>query len=167
MALPSAERTSCKLLTTPISQLLTFSLAYRSGVTTAVTAPMSASMISGLSYAYSLSAEHSLSSGAIVNPAAALHISLDNSKISISSKIAVLRKLLQSPSEEEETSEIVREIKSVKRGERRLVVEVNKADVIAAVIRLKREVAPGARITILGGTESWMVSCKAELLKSS
>jgi len=135
------------------------SLAYRSGVTTAVTAPISSSMFSGLSYAHSLGAEHPLSPGAIANPAAALHISLSNTKISISSKIAVLRKLLQSSTQEEETSEIVKEIKSVKRGERRLVVEVDKADVIAAVIRLKREVAPGARITILGGTESWMVRC--------
>ena len=82
---------------------------------------------------------------------------MTNAKTSISTKLAVLRKLLQSGSDEEDDSEIVKEVKAVKRGERRLVVEVDKADVIASLVRLKRDVAPGARITILGGAESWIV----------
>jgi hypothetical protein len=49
-------------------------------------------------------------------------------------------------------------VKEVKRGERRLVVEVAKADVMAAMVRLKRDVAPGMKMTFLGAHESWMVS---------
>lgn len=154
----STEKMSCESMCAESITEADYSWAYRSGVTAAVASPLSGGLFSGLSYAFSTSALTSLSQGAIINPAAALHIALDNSKQSISTKLAVLRHLLQSSSEAEETSEIVKEIKAVKRGERRLVVEVNKADVIASIVRLKREVAPGARITILGGTESWLVS---------
>ena len=135
-------------------------------MTTAVTSPLSSSsgIFSGLSYAWSTSAYHALEPHAIVSHSAALHISLTNSKTSISTKLAVLRKLLQSGNDEEDDSEIVKEIKAVKRGERRLVVEVDKADVIASLVRLKRDVAPGARITILGGLESWIVGLRAQCL---
>ena len=130
-------------------------LAFRAGVTTGVAAPISNGLFNGLSFAFSTSALHPLEQGAIVNPAASLYITLSNSKYSVSTKLAVLRHLLQGDSED---TELAREILAVRRGERRLVVQTEKADVIGAVVRLKREVAPGARITILGGTESWLVA---------
>jgi hypothetical protein len=134
------------------------SLAYKDGVTTGVTAPSSSSFFTGLSYAFSTSAETPLSPNAILNPSAALHLSLDSSKVSISTKIAVLRRLLSGELNDEEHSEIVDAVKDVKYGERRLVVSVDKADVMAALVRLKRDVAPGLKMTFLGGTEAWLVS---------
>lgn len=44
-----------------------------------------------------------------------------------------------------------------KHGLRRVVVEVNSADDTASLIRLKRDWAPGMKLTIMGGQESWMV----------
>jgi hypothetical protein len=134
------------------------SLAYKDGVTTAVTAPTSSSFFTGLSYAFSTSAEHPLSPNAILNPSAALYLSLDKNKVSISTKIAVLRRLLSGELNDEEHSEIVNVVKDVKHGMRRLVVTVNKADSMAALVRLKRDVAPGMKMTFLGGAEAWMVS---------
>ncbi|WVW85777.1 hypothetical protein I302_107815 [Kwoniella bestiolae CBS 10118] len=140
-------------------------LAYRSGVTTAVVSPKTSSWISGFAYAFSPESEHSLEHHSIQNPLTALHISLDNSKSSVSSKIAILRKLLSghshhasSSSEDEEGTELVRAFESIRKGELRLVIRTDKADVIASLIRLKRDVADKAKITILGGQESWIVA---------
>nr|XP_018261300.1 amidohydrolase [Kwoniella dejecticola CBS 10117]OBR83458.1 amidohydrolase [Kwoniella dejecticola CBS 10117] len=144
-------------------------LAYKSGVTTAVIAPKGSSWISGISYSFSPEAEHLLSKGAIQNKANALWIKLDNSKISTSSKIAILRKLLSGShshhvdmaegiKEEEEETELVSAFKKVSKGELRLVVKTDKADHIASLIRVKEEVAKDAKITILGGQESWIVA---------
>ena len=52
-------------------------------------------------------------------------------------------------------------------GELRLVVEVSKADIIAALVRLKREVAPEMKITLLGAHESWMVCPISRDIKES
>lgn len=138
------------------SQLKRRSLAYRSGLTTAVAFPISSSLFSGLSFSFSTSSPHPLSPHAILNPAAALHLSLDNAKLSISTKIAVLRRLLLG--EVGEYSELTQAMESVAKGEMRLVVQVSKADVMAALVRLKKEVAPQMRMTFLGGHEAWMVS---------
>ncbi|OCF30643.1 amidohydrolase [Kwoniella heveanensis BCC8398] len=131
-------------------------LAYRSGVTTAVVSPKSSSFFSGISFAFSPSAPHPLSHGAIQNSNGALHITLDNSKTSVSSKIAILRRLLLGDVQEEtELSEVLKE---VAKGKLRLVVNVDKADSIATLIRLKNEVAHKAKITVLGGQEAWLVA---------
>nr|XP_019011309.1 amidohydrolase [Kwoniella pini CBS 10737]OCF50090.1 amidohydrolase [Kwoniella pini CBS 10737] len=132
-------------------------LAYKSGVTTAVIAPKGSSWISGISYSFSPEAEHLLSKGAIQNKANALWIKLDNSKISVSSKIAILRKLLAGTHQEDE-NELVEAFKKISKGELRLVVKTDKADHIASLIRLKEEIAKDAKITILGGQESWLVA---------
>lgn len=125
-------------------------------MTQGVTPPQSSSFFQGLSFAFSTSAEHPLSDNAILNPSAALHLQLDNSQYSVSTKLAVLRRLLQNGTGED--TELTRLVNEVKHGAKTLVVHVNKADYIATLVRLKRDVAPGMKLTILGGAESWIVA---------
>lgn len=133
------------------------SLAHRSGVTTGVAFPISSSssLLYGLSYSFTLSAPHALAPNAILDPAAALHLSITPGKLSISTKIAALRRLLKGEVEEE--TELTDLFKKVHQGAIRLVIEVHKADVMAALIRLKKEVGGHVKMTFLGGFESWMV----------
>lgn len=158
MAPSLGARMSCKCYSRVIHRPSDncFSLAYSSGVTTIVAYPISSSLISGLSFSFSPSAPHPLARHAIQNPSAALHLSLENTPTSISSKIAILRRLLLG--DVEGHTEVVRAFKKVANGELRLVVEVSSADVISALVRLKREVGRKVKITILGGHESWLVS---------
>ena len=73
-------------------------LAYRSGVTDAITAPESSSLIAGFSAAFSTGAEGKLEKGAIVKDAVALHVCVSMSgSASVSTQIAALRKLLLPP----------------------------------------------------------------------
>lgn len=131
-------------------------LAYREGVTTGVTPPIAVEgkLVSGLSYQFSTAATHALSKGAIGNNAAALYIAIDQENLSRSTKFAVLRRLLASNDDNDLSSAFAR----AARGELRLVVKANDADVISALIRLKREHAPNLKLTILGGAESWLVA---------
>lgn len=145
--------------------VLTFRLAYRSGVTKAVAFPISSSLVSGLSYAFSTSAEHGLSQNAILNPDAALHLSLASGKMSTSTQLAILRRLLTSDANNE--TEIWNVLDQAKHGERRVVIEVDSADDIASLIRLKRDWAPGMKLTIMGGQESWMASLGLLFLRSA
>ncbi|KAL7420676.1 hypothetical protein Q5752_004627 [Cryptotrichosporon argae] len=130
-------------------------LALRSGVTTAIVSPISRTFLSGLSVVFSTGAHHALEEGAIVERAAALHVQLDMGGLGTSTKIALMRQLLLG---EKGEGEVKAAFEAVRSGERRLVVVVNKADVIASVVALKKEVAPDAKITILGGAEAWMVA---------
>jgi hypothetical protein len=58
----------------------------------------------------------------------------------------------------DEVNEITKVMKKVSKGELRLVVEVTKADIMAALVRMKRDVAPDMKMTFVGAHESWMVS---------
>jgi hypothetical protein len=58
----------------------------------------------------------------------------------------------------DEVNEITEVMKKVKEGEMRVVVEVTKADIMAALVRMKRDVAPKMKMTFIGAHESWMVS---------
>ena len=58
----------------------------------------------------------------------------------------------------DESNEITEVMKKVAKGETRLVVEVTKADIMGALIRMKRDVAPEMKMIFMGGHESWMVS---------
>jgi hypothetical protein len=70
-------------------------LAYRAGVTTAITAPMHNGFLSGLSVEFSLGAAHGLEKGAVVKDIVALHIGVRMDRgPSTSTKIATLRRLL-------------------------------------------------------------------------
>ena len=72
-----------------------FRLAYRSGVTTGITAPSSRGFLAGLSTAFNTGRPHRLARGAVVQDIAALHVSIDSSNPSVSTQISVLRNLLQ------------------------------------------------------------------------
>jgi len=58
----------------------------------------------------------------------------------------------------DEVNEITEVMKKVSKGEMRLVVEVTKADIMATLVRMKRDVAPEMKMTFVGAHESWMVS---------
>ena len=75
-----------------------YRLAYRSGVTVAITAPIHSSFLSGIGVAFSLGSRHALEEGSIVQSTTALHISLSHgSTPSVSTGISVLRRLLLHP----------------------------------------------------------------------
>ena len=77
---------------------MTFSLAYRAGVTTAITSPQHASFIGGLSAAFSLGALHGLETGAVVKDVVTLHVTLAHGDApSVSTEIAALRKYILHP----------------------------------------------------------------------
>ncbi|KAF7348543.1 Carbohydrate esterase family 9 protein [Mycena venus] len=70
-------------------------LAYRNGITSAVTAPSSSGFLAGLSTVFSTSAPHKLAEGAVTQEVAALHVALSLSfRVSVGTQIATLRSLL-------------------------------------------------------------------------
>lgn len=70
-------------------------LAYRSGVTTGITAPTGYGFLQGISAAFRLGAQHALSRGAIIQRDTAVHISLNHEqRVSVSTQVAALRILL-------------------------------------------------------------------------
>jgi hypothetical protein len=72
-------------------------LAYRAGVTSAITAPTSYGLVSGLSTVFFTGAAHALEEGAVIQETAALHINIGHSRSgspSVSTQIAALRRLL-------------------------------------------------------------------------
>lgn len=138
-------------------------MALREGITTGVTAPATSEFLAGLSYSFSLGAEHALEKGAIGNHAAALHITIlgdtvgedyESTSMSVATAIAVLRRLLHG---EGATGDVAEAFKRVADGELRLVVTANSADTIASLIRLKRSV-PKMRMTISQAQESWLLA---------
>lgn len=82
----------------PPSLTLSFSLAYRAGVTTAITSPQHVSFVGSLSTAFSLGALHGLETGAVVQDVVALHATLAHGDApSVSSEIAALRRYILHP----------------------------------------------------------------------
>ena len=73
-----------------------FRLAYRSGVTKAVVAPVHHGFLGGLSTSFSTGAVNKLADGAVIQEVTALHVSVGHfaSKPSISTQVAALRGLL-------------------------------------------------------------------------
>ncbi|KAI5891592.1 composite domain of metallo-dependent hydrolase [Schizophyllum commune H4-8] len=133
-------------------------LAYRSGVTDAITAPESSTLIAGFSVAFSTGAEGKLEKGAIVKDAVALHVRISMSgSTSVSTQIAALRKLLLPPAGKRNDFAA-----SVVQGTMPLVVHADNADVIATLIALKREVEHAIRahlkMTIIGGAEAHLLA---------
>lgn len=71
------------------------SLAYRAGVTSAITPPHAYGFLHGLSTAFSTGSAHKLEHGALIQNIAALHIGISmGSSLSVSTQIAALRRLL-------------------------------------------------------------------------
>ncbi|KAI9060293.1 composite domain of metallo-dependent hydrolase [Trametes sanguinea] len=132
-------------------------LAYRSGITLSVTPPVHDGWFSGLSVAFSPGAPHRLAQGAIVRDVVAVHCTLGHGDPgpSVSSKIAVLRRLL--------TERVEGEVGAwFRSGTIPLVVDVGSADIISTLIALKKEVEVSTRkplkLTIAGASEAHLVA---------
>ncbi|KAJ6469481.1 hypothetical protein C8R45DRAFT_432289 [Mycena sanguinolenta] len=134
-------------------------LAYRSGVTSAITAPTSGGFLAGLSTVFSTGAAHKLVEGAVIQEVAALHVRLSlSSAISVSTQVAALRELLLAEGE----GPLARRFSDVAAGEIPLVVNVESADIIASLLVLKKQVeaAKGTpmQLTIAGATEAHLLA---------
>ncbi|OCH88859.1 carbohydrate esterase family 9 protein [Obba rivulosa] len=134
-------------------------LAYRAGVTTAITAPSHRRFYSGLSTSFSTGALHKLAEGAVVQDINALHVSVRHfGAPSISTQIAALRHLLLEPGENAEGNWF----KDVGEGKLTLVVDADSADVIATLILLKKEVeeqfGSNVKMTIAGAVEAHILA---------
>lgn len=67
----------------------------------------------------------------------------------------MLRRLLDG--ETDEDNEVTKALQKVANGELTVVVAVEGADIMSALVRLKKEVAPKMKMTFLGAHESWLV----------
>ncbi|KAJ6572076.1 carbohydrate esterase family 9 protein [Mycena capillaripes] len=134
-------------------------LGYRSGVTSAVTAPSSRGFLSGLSTVFSTAAAHKLVDGAVIQEVAALHVGLSlSSAISVSTQIAALRGLLLG----EGKGDLAQWFSDVAAGKIPLVVNVESADIIASLLVLKKEAeavnGTPIRLTLTGATEAHLLA---------
>ncbi|KJA29058.1 hypothetical protein HYPSUDRAFT_211640 [Hypholoma sublateritium FD-334 SS-4] len=135
--------------------------AYRAGVTMGVTSPLGGSFLSGLGVFFNLGAGNKLDEGAVVQDVTAVHVSLHHSEIgkpSVSTQIAVLRRLLLQPMD----GDIGEWFGQVKTGQMPLVVETHSADIIATLLILKKEVEAASqtsiRLTIAGAGEAHILA---------
>ncbi|KAI1291569.1 hypothetical protein EDD11_008850 [Mortierella claussenii] len=139
--------------------------AYKAGVLTAVTAPVSQHVIQGISVAFLTGADNALSpSNAILKEKVALHVRIGQDSKStlfptVSSQIAFLRAAL-----EKGLSDLFRpndEFTLAARGKIPLVIEVNNRDEIIRLIHLKKQLQKdGAKlkVSLLGAVEAWTVA---------
>ncbi|KAI0692924.1 composite domain of metallo-dependent hydrolase [Cerioporus squamosus] len=112
-------------------------VTYRSGVSSGIVAPTSGGFLAGLNAAFSTGSKHKLEHGAIVQSAGAVHVSIHPSgKPSVSTKIAVLRRLLLEPT----SGELGTWFDKIRKGVAPLVIDVDSADIMATLISLKSEV---------------------------
>ncbi|KAG9118853.1 hypothetical protein FRC07_006429, partial [Ceratobasidium sp. 392] len=137
-------------------------LAYRAGVTTAVTAPVSRGMFSGASVAFRTGAEHRLEEGAVINPLAALHLSIGHgSSVSVATQIATLRRLLLKNNAKASGHDHAT-VKRVLDGQVPLVITVHKADHMATLLELKSEIEDligrPLRLTFAGAAEAHLIA---------
>ncbi|KAJ7931230.1 carbohydrate esterase family 9 protein [Mycena leptocephala] len=134
-------------------------LAYRNGVTSAVTAPSSRGFLAGLSTVFSTAAANKLVDGAVIQDVAALHVALSlSSGISVSTQIATLRGLLLGAG----AGDLAEQFSNVVAGKIPLVVKVESADIIASLLVLKKEVEAvkgnPIRLTLAGATEAHLLA---------
>ncbi|KAG1725689.1 uncharacterized protein EDB91DRAFT_1254630 [Suillus paluster] len=130
-------------------------LAYRGGVTTAITAP-SGTFLQGISTAFSPGAAHARVENASVVDEVALHIAVSmSSRVGVSTQVAALRNMLFG-----EGGDHV--LKSVRKGKTTLVVNVENADIMATLLRLKDEYEGHSgrvlRLTFAGATEAHILA---------
>ncbi|KAI8333784.1 hypothetical protein EDC96DRAFT_525755 [Choanephora cucurbitarum] len=131
--------------------------AYKGGVLTTISSPVSKNIVMGISTAFKTIAESTLDQDAILSRHAALHLQIGDSVKSsdfptISSQIAFLRDLFTNHANSDNWYG-----KAV-RGEMPIVVSVNNKDEIASIIRLKQTIIPNARLAIMGGAESHILA---------
>ncbi|KAJ3886963.1 carbohydrate esterase family 9 protein [Lentinula edodes] len=140
-------------------------LAYRSGVTTGVTAPCSSGLLAGLSTAFNTGAAHKLIEGAVVQDEVAFHVSLSlSSSVSVSTQIATLRRLFLGGGAKGELEVQVTKVLecALAQGKIPLVIGVHSADIMASLIQLKSEITKetGSEIqmTFAGASEAHMLA---------
>ncbi|KAK0189119.1 hypothetical protein F5146DRAFT_1058052 [Armillaria mellea] len=136
-------------------------LAYRSGVTTAIVAPVARGLISGLTAAFSTGSAHKLQKGAVVQDATALHVIVSlNSPISVSTQIATLRRLLLGGG----SGDLGTQFERVAAGKIPLVIDVDNADIMASLIQLKSEIERTTgvplRMTFAGAAEAHLLAAE-------
>ncbi|KAM6500145.1 hypothetical protein JOM56_003159 [Amanita muscaria] len=133
-------------------------LAYRNGVTTAISAPQSKGFLHGLSAAFDTGSSNSLERGAIVQEETALHVTINPSlSVSVSTQLATLRRLV--------FSDVGGSIWfRVRKGEIPLVVHVDSADIMATLVKLKTDyedvMDTRLRLTFAGAAEAHLVADK-------
>jgi hypothetical protein len=164
---------------TTCAYLLLSRLAYREGVTTAITAPNHNGFFAGLSTHVSTRALHKLEAGAVLQNVAALHVSVlyRGNKAGVSTQIGVLRTLLLGLADgvQDGPERWWQQVTAVSpifdwcqcnivmicQGKIPLVVEAHSADVIASLILLKREVEEHfnkrMELTITGASEAHLL----------
>ncbi|KAK0237491.1 hypothetical protein EDD85DRAFT_769737, partial [Armillaria nabsnona] len=136
-------------------------LAYRSGVTTAIVAPVARGLISGLTAAFSTGSAHKLQKGAVVQDATTLHVIVSlNSPISVSTQIATLRRLLLGGG----SGDLGTQFERVAAAKIPLVIDVDNADIMASLIQLKSEIERTTRIplrvTFAGAAEAHLLAAE-------
>ncbi|KAJ2931515.1 hypothetical protein H1R20_g5580, partial [Candolleomyces eurysporus] len=134
-------------------------LAYRFGVTSAITAPKSSGFYGGLGVHFSTGAAHRMESGAVIQDVTAVHVSVRHfEKPSISTQIATLRRLLHGKAD----GMVGHYFEKVRSGHIPLVIEAHSADIIATLIILKKEIEAESRIplkiTITGAAEAHLLA---------
>ncbi|KAG6903047.1 hypothetical protein C0995_007480 [Termitomyces sp. Mi166 len=134
-------------------------LAFRAGVTSAITAPTHKNFFSGLGVSFSLGATHGLEDGAVIQDVTGLHVTVRHfSKPSVSTQIAALRRLLLG----QHDSAVGYWFNKVVEGEIPLVVEAHSADIVATLIVLKKEVEAqtgrALKLTITGAAEAHILA---------
>ncbi|KAG6864679.1 hypothetical protein C0991_007921 [Blastosporella zonata] len=130
-------------------------LAYRSGVTRAISAPISNGFLAGLSTTFDTGAVNALEKGAVTQEETALHIAVSlNFGVSVSTQIATLRQLLY-----HSTSDIWERVQT---GIIPLVVDVNNADIMSTILKLKLHYEEWSgnsiRLTFSGAAEAHLLA---------
>ncbi|KAG1759992.1 hypothetical protein EDD22DRAFT_980832 [Suillus occidentalis] len=130
-------------------------LAYRGGVTTAITAP-SGTFLQGVSTAFSPGAAHARVENASVVDEVALHVAVSmSSKVGVSTQVAALRNILFGEGGD-------KVLRRVRKGKTTLVVDVESADIMATLLRLKDEYEAHSgrelHMTFAGATEAHLLA---------
>ncbi|KAI8061177.1 hypothetical protein BC940DRAFT_245434 [Gongronella butleri] len=131
--------------------------AYKGGVLSAITAPVSDNVVLGVSTAFKTGGESVLSDGTLIASDVALHVQIGNAAKSkefpsVSSQVQFLRRVLRDNAEKDNV------YGQAARGEIPTVVRANSKDAIATLLRLKQESLPSWRLVILGGVEAHLVA---------
>ncbi|KAK7032843.1 carbohydrate esterase family 9 protein [Favolaschia claudopus] len=135
-------------------------LAYRAGVTSAIVAPLAPGVFGGLGVSFSVGAAHKLQPGAVLQEVTGLHMKVMQllPGPSVSTQIALLRRLLLRPVDGPSKEWF----EKVVNGEIPLVVEAHSADIIATLIRLKKEIehahGKNLKMTITGASEAHLLA---------
>jgi hypothetical protein len=133
--------------------------AYKGGVLTTISTPISRNVVIGVSAAFKTGANSILYEGSLLSSAAALHFQIGDSAKSgqfptISSQISFLRQVFT------DNIQLDNRYGQAARGETPIIVMVNNKDEIASLIRLKEKTIPKARLAIMGGAEAHLLAAQ-------